>query len=316
VIGQTCFASSHRRDTACVGTMVVCPLVECKQEGEVLKATHRHQCSDGRALPVEVHAARIAIGGKAYVVESIRDLSEVARISHEQRLSELGLLAAGVAHEIHNPLASIRLVVQGLTRELRAGGSDLAKTGQYLELIDGEIDNCITVTRRLLLLSRQPEGRRQLVDVVAAIDDALRLLDYDAQARGIRQTFQPPASPIHVLADEGEVRMILLNLLQNAHHAMPQGGAVTVRAGIHGNEAAIEVADSGCGIAAEHIEHIFDPFFSRRADEVAGTGLGLTIVRNIVERFDGSIDVDSVVGEGATFTVRLPLASAAMAEVQ
>jgi len=316
VIGRTCHSSSHRRDTACIATMVVCPLVECRQEGTVLKATHRHQCADGRALPVEIHAARIGIGGKAYIVESIRDLSEIARISHEQRLSELGLLAAGVAHEIHNPLASIRLVVQGLTRELRSGGSDPAKAGQYLELIDGEIDNCITVTRRLLLLSRQPEGRRQLVEVVAAIDDALRLLDYDAQARGVRQEFLPPSSPIHVLADEGEVRMILLNLLQNAHHAMPNGGVVTVRAGVRGDEVAIEVADSGCGIPAEYLEHIFDPFFSRRADDVAGTGLGLTIVRNIVERFGGSIDVDSVAGEGARFTVRLPLASAAMTEAR
>lgn len=258
VVGRTCFSSSHRRETACIGTMVVCPLEECKNEGEVLKTTHRHQCADGRALHVEVHAARIGIGGKAYIVESIRDLSEVARISHEQRLSELGLLAAGVAHEIHNPLASIRLVVQGLARELRAGGSDPAKVGQYLDLIDGEIDNCITVTRRLLLLSRQPESRRQLVDVVAAIDDALRLLDYDAQMRGVRQEFLTPSSPIHVLADEGEVRMILLNLLQNAHHAMPQGGLVTVRAAIRGNEVAIEVTDSGCGIPVEHIEHIFD----------------------------------------------------------
>jgi len=311
VIGQTCFSSSHRRETACIATMVVCPVLECKHEGEVLKATHRHQCADGRALPVEVHAARISIGGKAYIVESIRDLSEVARISHEQRLSELGLLAAGVAHEIHNPLASIRLVVQGLMRELRSGISDPAKAGQYLELIDGEIDNCITVTRRLLLLSRQPEGRRQLVDVVVAIDDALRLLDYDAQARRVRQEFKPPSSPIHVLADEGEVRMILLNLLQNAHHAMPEGGFVTVRAEVRGDDVAIEVADSGCGIPADYIEHIFDPFFSRRADEVAGTGLGLTIVRNIVERFGGSVGVDSVIGEGAKFTVRLPLAAAA-----
>ena len=314
VIGQPCFSSSHRRETACIGTMVVCPIAECRNEGDMLKATHRHQCADGRALHVEVHAARIGIGDKAYVVESIRDLSEVARISHEQRVSELGLLAAGVAHEIHNPLASIRLVVQGLLREIGTGVSDPGKVGQYLGLVDGEIDNCITVTRRLLLLSRQPESRRQLVDVVAAIDDALRLLDYDAQARGVRQEFRPPSSPIHVMADEGEVRMILLNLLQNAHHAMPEGGVVTVRAEVRDNEVTIEVADSGCGIPAEYLEHIFDPFFSRRADEVTGTGLGLTIVRNIVERFGGGIDVDSVVGEGTKFMVRLPLASAATAE--
>ncbi len=308
-IGMSCYASSHRRDSPCIGTLVSCPLVECNREGARLKTTHRHLRADDSTLAAEVHAARIDIDGKAYIVESIRDLTEVARISHEQRLSELGLLAAGVAHEIHNPLASIRLVVQGLAREIEAGGSEPEHVGNYLGLVDGEIDNCIAVTRRLLLLSRQPEGRRQIVDVIAAIDDTLRLLDYDAQARGIRQAFRSPGAPIHVMADEGELRMVLLNLLQNAHHAMPSGGNVSVGVMVSGNEVAIEVADEGCGIAEEHLEHIFDPFFSRRADDVAGTGLGLTIVKNIVERFGGHIDVASVSGAGARFTVRLPLAA-------
>lgn len=313
-IGKACYASSHRRESPCVDTLVSCPLVECREEGTRLKATHRHLRADGTTLAVEVHAARIGIGGKAYIVESIRDLTQVARVSHEQRLSELGLLAAGVAHEIHNPLASIRLVVQGLAREIKSGGSEPARVSDYLELVDGEIDNCIAVTRRLLLLSRQPEGRRQIVDVVAAIDDTARLLDFDAQARGIRQMFLPPVAPIHVLADEGELRMVLLNLLQNAHHAMPQGGIVRVSAMAQGGEVAIEVADDGCGIAEEHLEHIFDPFFSRRADGVAGTGLGLTIVKNIVERFGGRIEAASAPGKGACFTVRLPLASSATVE--
>lgn len=313
-IGQTCYGSSHCRDVPCVATLVSCPIVECLADGDRLKTTHRHVRADGGTLAVEVHAARIGIDGKAYIVESIRDLGESARISHEQRLSELGLLAAGVAHEIHNPLGSIRLVVQGLAREIKAGGGELEKVGHYLQLVDDEIDNCIAVTRRLLLLSRQPEGRRQIVDVVAAIDDTVRLLDYDAQARGLHQNFRAPASPIHVLADEGELRMMLLNLLQNAHHALPSGGNVGVRTEVSGGEVAIEVADDGCGIPAEHLEHIFDPFFSRRADGVAGTGLGLTIVKNIVERFGGRIEVASAPGKETRFTVRLPLATTSTAE--
>lgn len=313
-IGQTCYGSSHGRDASCIATLVSCPIVECRTDGDRLKATHRHVRADGHPLAVEVHAARIGIDGKAYIVESIRDLTESARISHEQRLSELGMLAAGVAHEIHNPLGSIRLVVQGLAREIKAGGSEPEKMGSYLELVDDEIDNCIAVTRRLLLLARQPEGRRQIVDVAAAIDDTLRLLDYDAQARGIGQEFLAPGTPIHVLADEGELRMVLLNLLQNAHHALPGGGKVSVRAEVAGSEVAIEVADNGRGIPADHLEHIFDPFYSRRADGVAGTGLGLTIVKNIVERFGGRIEVVSVPGAGARFTFRLPLATAAAAE--
>jgi signal transduction histidine kinase len=199
--------------------------------------------------------------------------------------------------------------VQGLAREVRDGRHDPARLGDYLGLIDGEIDNCIAVTRRLLLLSRVPSASRQLIDVVAAVDDTLRLLDYDARSRGIEQQLRRPESAVHVLADDGELRMALLNLLQNAHHAMPQGGRLTARVGVAGAEALIEIADSGIGIPPEILPQIFDPFFSRRADGEAGTGLGLTIVKNIVERFGGRVDVDSAPGRGARFTIRLSLAS-------
>ena len=308
-IGSTCHGSSHGCDTPCAATLVSCPLHECRTAGDHVKATHRHQRADGAVFPVEIHAARADIDGEAYIVESIRDLAAAARISHEQRLSELGLLAAGVAHEIHNPLASIRLGVQGLSREIRDGRHDPARVSDYLGLIDGEIDNCIAVTRRLLLLSRAPLASRQLVDVVTAVDDTLRLLDFDARSRRIEQRLERPVGPVQILADDSELRMVLLNLLQNAHHAMPHGGSVTARITIEGGEAVIEVVDSGSGIAPEILPQIFDPFFSRRGDGEAGTGLGLTIVKNFVERYGGRIAVDSSPGRGTRFAIHLALAT-------
>jgi PAS domain S-box-containing protein len=310
VVGRTCHDSSHGREQPCVATLVSCPLQECPAHGDRLKATHRHRRADGSLFPVEIHAARVDIDGAAYLVESIRDLAEAARVSHEQRLSELGLLAAGVAHEIHNPLASIRLGVQGLSREIREGRHDPMQVSDYLGLIDGEIDNCIVVTRRLLLLSRAPPSRRQLIDVGAAVDDTLRLLDFDARKRGIEQQLERPDTPIHVLADDGELRMVLLNLLQNAHHAMPRGGRLTARVGVEAGEAVIEITDDGMGIPQEILPQIFDPFFSRRGDGEPGTGLGLTIVKNIVERFGGRVTVDSPPGQGTRFTIHLALAGA------
>lgn len=308
VLGLTCHQSSHARAEPCVATLVSCPLLECRAAGEHTKSTHRHQRADGAVFPVETHAARVDIDGEAYIVESIRDLAAAARVSHEQRLSELGLLAAGVAHEIHNPLASVRLGVQALSREVREGRHDSARLRDYLDLIDGEIDNCIAVTRRLLLLSRLPSSSRQLIDVVAAVDDTLRLLDFDAQSRHVDQRFERPGGPVHVLADDSELRMVLLNLFQNAHHAMSQGGTLTARVTAAAGEAVIEVADTGTGIPPEILPQIYDPFFSRRADGEAGTGLGLTIVKNIVERFGGRVAVDSVAGRGTRFTVHLKLA--------
>jgi PAS domain S-box-containing protein len=310
VVGRTCFASSHGREQPCVATLVSCPLRECRADGDHIKAAHRHQHADGRVIPVEIHAARVDIDGKPYIVESIRDLAAAARVSHEQRLSELGLLAAGVAHEIHNPLASIRLGVQGLSREIREGRHDPARVSDYLGLIDDEIDNCIAVTRRLLLLSRVPSSSRQLIELAGVADDTLRLLDFDAQTHGIEQRLLRPSAPVHVLADDGELRMMLLNLVQNAHHAMPQGGKLTARIAVEGSDALVEVRDDGCGIPEEILPQIFDPFFSRRGDGEPGTGLGLTIVKNIVERFGGRVAVDSAPGQGTRFAIHLPLASA------
>ena len=103
--------------------------------------------------------------------------------------------------------------------------------------------------------------------------------------------------------------MVVLNLVQNAHHAMPKGGSLTVRSYGEGKSAVIEVSDNGKGICDEQLERIFDPFFSYRADGEGGTGLGLTICKSIVERYAGTIEVSSVPGQGAVFRVRLPLVS-------
>ena len=170
-----------------------------------------------------------APAAERYIVESVRDLGQAARISHEQRLSELGLLAAGIAHEIHNPLGSVRLGVQGLTREIREARISPEQIVDYMDLIDQEIDNCIAVTRRLLLLARPPANSLQLVVLNEALTDTLHLLEFDAQTRKIGQIADLPATPLRVLADEAEIRMIFLNLMQNAHHAMPDGGTLTAR---------------------------------------------------------------------------------------
>lgn len=312
VIGQPCHLTSHNRTTPCVPTLVVCPLAELKACSTPLKFVHHHQRADGSQFPAEVHATVVefddAAGRTRYIVESVRDLGQSVRISHEQRLSELGVLAAGIAHEIHNPLGSVRLGVQGLVREVREGRILPEQIIDYMGLIDQEIDNCISVTRRLLLLARPPSGSLQLVVINEALSDTLRLLEYDAHARGIVQQAELPELPLRLFADEAELRMIFLNLVQNAHHAMPDGGMLHAQLVCDGDHAQVQITDNGVGMVAETVAHIFDPFFSHRADRIAGTGLGLTIVKNFVERMDGTISVASTPGQGTSFTLRLPLA--------
>ena len=316
LIGKPCYLCSHNRDIPCVVTLVVCPVVELTRVGDTIKTTHHHQRKDGSQFPVEINAVLVEIdhkeGKERYVVESVRDLGQAARISHEQRLSELGLLAAGIAHEIHNPLGSVRLGVQGLAREIKEKRITPEQSIDYMELIDQEIDNCIAVTRRLLLLARPPTSDLQLVVLNDAINDTLHLLDFDAQIRKIKQQAEFPEQTLRVLADEAEVRMIFLNLVQNAHHAMPQGGELRVRLTGTRTKAKIEIFDTGVGMTPEHILRIFDPFFSRRADGISGTGLGLTIVKNLVAQLHGEIDVVSQVGHGSCFRIELPLAEAVL----
>lgn len=311
-LGDLCHANTHRRKEPCIPTLVDCPLCSLHAVGDRFKATHRHLRANGQSFPVEIHAVLVELeqGGHParYIVESIRDLSAAARISHEQRLSELGLLAAGVAHEIHNPLGSVRLGVQGMLREIRDGTGTPEDAVGYLHLIDTEIDKCINVTRRLLLLSRTPGETRQVVDVGAALDDTLKLLEFDARSQHIASRYQLPAEPVRILGDESELRMIFLNLLQNAHHAMIGGGTLDARVAAEDGMAVIDIADSGAGIAPDVLPHIFDPFYSHRADGAAGTGLGLTIVKNIVERHGGTIELESALGTGTRFRVRVPLA--------
>jgi signal transduction histidine kinase len=316
ILEKPCYQCSYGRSEPCMPTLMVCPLVELNEVGESIKVSHYVKRPDGSVFHAEIHAVLVELedgqGQERYILESVRDLGQISQISHEQRLSELGLLAAGIAHEIHNPLGSVRLGVQGLVRELHAGLVTQDQIVEYMRLIDQEIDKCIAVTRRMLLLSRPPVSSLQLVDVNQALTDTLMLLEFDAHTHGISQKIDVPEQSLRLLTDEADIRMILLNLIQNAHHAMDAGGTLVARLFADNGDAVIEISDSGVGIPPGTVARIFDPFFSRRADGVTGTGLGLTIVKNFVERMGGMIHVDSTVGRGTLFSIRLPLAETVM----
>ncbi len=311
-LAQKCYRGNHALDEPCPPTLVLCPLHALDDAQPVLKYEQRMRRADGSEVVVETVASRILLAGpegeRPCVVESLRDLSTLARYSQEQRLSEIGMLAAGIAHEIHNPLASVRLAVQSLSRS--ADEADLAK-GELqdgLALVDGEIDRCIEVTRRLLLLCRHPDEALQCVDVNHAMHDAAMLLGYEALAGNIEQIEDYAAEAPLVQADPSELRMMIFNMVQNAHHAMPEGGRVRLASRVEAETVLIEIADSGVGIAPENLARIFQPFYSRRADGALGTGLGLSIVRSTVNRYHGHIEVDSTLGRGTCFRIRLPLA--------
>lgn len=309
VIGAPCYAISHGRDTPCPHTLVTCPVVELIEKGApavTFRDRHFNAASSvARPHLVEVSSARITLcdSPTPCVLEAIRDLDTQARVSQEERLSEIGLLAAGVAHEIYNPLSSVEFVLSAMGRELERGRPE--RIGGYFETIRTEIGKCIEITDNLLLLSAPPGEGRTLVELERVVQGTFSLLAYQAeQARIALGADLEPG--LRVIAADSDLRMLLTNLLLNALHAMPQGGQASVQGWREGGAVHLAVRDTGVGIAPADLERIFMPFWSRRADASSGRGLGLSIVRAILERHKARIAVDSRLGLGSTFTISFP----------
>ena len=312
VLSSPCYASSHGRDQPCVPTLVGCPLYELDRHQEPVKYSHIHlDRGRGKNFAAEVFAAPLKSalpGHPRLVVESIRNLTQQVEVTHEQRLSELGQLAAGVAHEIHNPLASIRLGVHAIQRAVENGESG-TETREYMSAVNTELDRCLKVTEKLMRLSRLPDERGVLIDLAVVVRDVMTLLRYEAELLQIRMTLTA-AVDVRIIASEPDLGMVMINLMQNAFHAMPKGGCLSLD--IARNEARdviVTVGDTGVGIEPSHLPLIFHPFWSWRADGSAGSGLGLAICKSSVAKWGGRIEVRSEVGVGTTFVLTFPHAN-------
>lgn len=307
VIGRPCHEVSHGRCEPCVSTLVTCPIAELTSSGASIKFHDRHRRGEDDEIAVEVAAAALTLadrdGTRPVVVEAIRDLEAMALVSHEQKLSEIDQLATGVAHEIRNPLASIGLGLRAALADLGSGEIDEARA--TLALVEPEIERCLRITTALLKLSTPASDRLDLVVLDEAIREIVMLLVYEAESDGV--TIALDLEPhLRVIASDSEMRMVVINLAQNALHAMPHGGQLRIDGRREAGSIVVEVSDEGVGIRPEDLDRIFLPFWSRRADGVHGTGLGLAISRTIVRRAGGSLTVASTVGRGSRFTIRLP----------
>ena len=295
-----------------------CPARSTLATGQVTHCVRAITLPDGTMRHYEIACSPIFKDGKAQeAIEVWRDITDrremEASLASSDRLASLGLLAAGVSHEINNPLASITTCLDGLERRIRTeeGGRPIAELAEYLKLIRGEVTRCCELTERLKVLGRRPRQMPQAVDIGAVVSDTVALMRFMAKDAGIELEVRPAADPRPVFADEQQLRQVVLNLVLNAIQAVDGPGWVRIstRPGV-GATVAIEVADSGRGIEPTDLPRIFEPFCSLRPDG-GGSGLGLFIVKIIVEQSDGSIAVSSTPGEGTTFTVVLPSAPGA-----
>ncbi len=316
IINHKCYAI-HDRDKPCIPTMEICPLFEINKNRKPVKAIHHHINIEKEKQSVEIFAAPIisgsGLGEEPIIIEVIRDLSNAVNYSQEQRLTALGMLASGVAHEIHNPLGSIQIAFQSIDQLIEAEEPVIDQLTYYIKLIEGEIDKCVDITGRLLKLGSLPDTHLQPININTVISETISLLKWEADSKNIQMKFEiANKNNLRVMATDNELRMMILNLVQNAYHAMPEGGDLAVLVKLIDQDKYIQIIiqDTGVGISKKMQERIFDPFFSHRSDQKKGTGLGLSITQAIVKRFNGSISVESKLGEGSVFTITLPNADA------
>ena len=232
-------------------------------------------------------------------------------VIRSEQLASVGFLAAGVAHEINNPLASIAMCAESLESRLEGlspNDADAQIVKRYLELIQNEAFRCKGITEKLLDFSRLGEVRRQATALVALVADVADMLRHVGRFAG--RTIEIDESPdVLVMVNPQEIKQVVLNLIVNALDSIDESGHVRVGVRRSGDEALLTVTDDGCGMTEEVLEHLFEPFFTRRRSG-QGTGLGLSIVHRIVADHGGRIAAASAgAGQGSTFRVTLPLAA-------
>ncbi len=228
-----------------------------------------------------------------------------ARVAQSERLASLGMLAAGVAHEVNNPLGGI-LALTGLTLEEMQ--KDDPNRENLVEVIR-QTERCRDIVKGLLEFSRQTKGNTEMVDLNRILQETLALVGKQAMFFNIEVIKDLEPELPAIVADPAQFQQVFMNILMNAVQAMEERGTIRIVTRHNSIAHTVEVAisDTGRGIPAEQIDHVFDPFFTTKASG-HGTGLGLSIAYGIVTTHRGTISVESKVGKGTTFTIRMPVA--------
>jgi len=282
----------------------------------VLKPAATPAGGNGHGLPASLRETTLNIAiaplvskdqeqiGRLIIFDDITDRAELEqRLVQADKLSSIGLLAAGVAHEVNTPLAVISTYAQMLAKQV---GDDSQKS-LILDKIAKQTFRASEIVNSLLNFSRTSTTSLGDVNLNRVIQETLSLLEHQLQKSGIqvKTDFDPGLPPVH--GNAGQLQQVFLNLFLNARDAMSAGGALEVRTWPEGSGARAEVADTGHGIAPEHLHRIYDPFFTTKAVR-KGTGLGLSVTYGIIQEHGGSIEVFNRPGGGASFRLELPLA--------
>jgi signal transduction histidine kinase len=270
------------------------------------------------------YTAQLGVRGDDEVATLAREFDKMARslqaresqlkaqaeaLARAEQLAAVGRISAQIAHEVRNPLSSIGLNVEMLQEAFARARFDAEDDGQeareLLAAVTREVDRLTDVTEQYLRMARPPKPQLIAEDVTEVLDGVLAFSREELERARVAvvRDFAPDTPP--VLADEGQLRQVLLNLLRNAREAMPGGGRLTVATRALEREVEVAIADTGGGMTEAVRERVFEPFFSTKT---GGTGLGLAVSQQILQAHGGSLSCTSSPGEGTTFVLRLPRA--------
>jgi two-component system, NtrC family, sensor kinase len=269
---------------------------------------------NGKPSGPAVHILNLAIAplvskdmrqiGRLIIFDDVTDRDELERrLVQADKLSSIGLLAAGVAHEVNTPLAVISTYAQMLAKQI----SEDEQKSKLLDKIAKQTFRASEIVNSLLSFSRTSPTEFVEVDVSKVIQETLNLVEHQLKKSAIEVKLDAPPTLPAVKGNSGKLQQVFLNLFLNARDAMDAGGTLAIHVWSENGFARIDVADNGQGIAPEHLERIYDPFFTTKAAR-KGTGLGLSVTYGIVREHGGSIEVESRPGAGSRFRVELPLA--------
>jgi two-component system, NtrC family, sensor kinase len=270
----------------------------------------------GRYFDVTATPIEDSKGEQNRVLLFLRDVTEKRlqelQLMQAEKLSSIGVLAAGVAHEINNPLSSVAGYAEALLRRFKEEDSltedpRLDDFPKYLQVIVRESYRCKGIIDCLLSFSRKSDGSVSTVNINDILNEVLELVRYKSRYDNIEIRTSLQSDLPDVLSDPAGLRQVCMNLLINAHQSISGTGFVEITTRLTKQSMVIfQIKDSGCGITKDAIDQIWDPFFTTK-DVGQGTGLGLAVTYNIIKRLGGDISVESQVGKGSKFTVRIPV---------
>ncbi|MGN7356232.1 ATP-binding protein [Paenibacillus sp. SAF-054] len=257
---------------------------------------------DGQQKFVDGFTLIISYEGEPAAVGVFKDITEQRQkeeyMMQSEKLTMAGQLAAGIAHEIRNPLTSIN----GFMKLMR---SSKQSSETYYDIIESELKRIELIVNELLALSK-PQGQHHSkpIDILPVLDQVITLMRVQSALKNIEIELERPESSLWIIGETNQLKQVFINLLKNGMDAMDAAGTIRVSARSGDQEALINVKDEGRGMTAEQIERLGEPFFTTKD---TGTGLGFMITQNIIHNHGGSIQVESVPDQGTTFTVKLPM---------